>query len=153
MFSRVFLVWPILFKVPESVSQVGFPLMLTAWTVTEVQRYLYYVLNLINQVPDILQWCRSFKNQNNCICIMLTSQFHSLNRYTFFIALYPIGITGELICSYNALPYYERTQSLSISLPNAWNFTFSFYYYIVIVMLSYIPGRCTNLHMLSSCYS
>lgn len=117
VFSRVFLLWPILYRVSESRDQLGFPLLLTAWTITEVMRYLYYVLNLVGSVPGLLQWC----------------------RYSFFIVLYPIGITGELICCYRALPHYSITQSFSTALPNNWNFTFNFHYLIVIIMLTYIP--------------
>ena len=58
VFSRVFLIWPILYCVSESRDQIGFPLLLTAWTVTEVMRYLFYALSLISAVPYALQWCR-----------------------------------------------------------------------------------------------
>ena len=61
-------------------------------------------------------------------------------RYSFFIVLYPIGITGELICCYRALPHYSTTQSFSTALPNIWNFTFSFYYFTILIMVTYIPG-------------
>ena len=37
--SRVFLVWPILAAFVETQSSVGFPMLLTAWTVTEIIRY------------------------------------------------------------------------------------------------------------------
>nr|CAH0111357.1 unnamed protein product [Daphnia galeata] len=117
VFSRVFLLWPILYKVTETRDQFGFPLLLAAWTITEILRYLYYTLNLLSTVPAIVQWC----------------------RYSFFIILYPIGITGELISCYCALPHYSTTQDFSTLLPNKWNFTFSFYYYIILVMLAYIP--------------
>jgi len=115
--SRVFLLWPIVFLVPESRHQIGFPMMLSAWFITETIRYLSYACGLINITPYILKWC----------------------RYSFFIALYPIGITGELICCYFALPHYAATQNLSISLPNAYNVAFSFYYLIIVSMLLYIP--------------
>ena len=37
--SRVFLVWPVLAAVEDSQSSVGFPMLLAAWTVTEIIRY------------------------------------------------------------------------------------------------------------------
>jgi len=58
VFSRVFLLWPILYAVAEARDPIGFPLMLTAWTVTEVMRYLYYALSLASSIPHFLQWCR-----------------------------------------------------------------------------------------------
>lgn len=117
VFSRVFLLWPILYAVAEARDPIGFPLMLTAWTVTEVMRYLYYALSLISSIPHFLQWC----------------------RYSFFILLYPIGITGELICCYQSLSHYSTTQSYSVSFPNKWNVTFNFCYFTILVMLGYIP--------------
>jgi very-long-chain (3R)-3-hydroxyacyl-CoA dehydratase len=53
VFSRVFLLWPILYYVTATRDQFGFPLLLIAWTVTEVLRYLYYILNLLSTVPAI----------------------------------------------------------------------------------------------------
>jgi len=117
VFSRVFVLWPIIYMVPESRHQIGFPLMLSAWFITETMRYLYYTFSLLNFIPSILKWC----------------------RYSFFIVLYPIGITGELICLYSALPHYASTQNLSISMPNAYNVIFSFWHFIVMIMLMYIP--------------
>ena len=37
--SRVFVVWPILAAFEETQSSVGFPMLLAAWTVTEIIRY------------------------------------------------------------------------------------------------------------------
>ncbi|XP_046452779.1 very-long-chain (3R)-3-hydroxyacyl-CoA dehydratase 2-like [Daphnia pulex] len=88
VFSRVFLLWPILYYVTTTRDQFGFPLLLIAWTVTEVLRYLYYILNLLSTVPAI------------------TLVQVNITRYSFFIILYPIGITGELISCYCALLYY-----------------------------------------------
>ena len=56
--------------------------MLFAWTVTEMIRYLFYTLNLLEVNVALITWL----------------------RYTLFIGLYPIGVTGELLCYYFALP-------------------------------------------------
>lgn len=60
-------------------------------------------------------------------------------RYTTFIALYPIGVTGELLCLYWAQSYARSSKIWSIEMPNPLNFTFSYYYFLWIVMLTYIP--------------
>lgn len=60
-------------------------------------------------------------------------------RYTFFIVLYPIGVTGELLTVINGLDEAKRTQIYSYSLPNALNVSFNFYYFLIFFMLSYIP--------------
>lgn len=44
-----------------------------AWGITEVVRYSFYALQLLNRQPYWLLWM----------------------RYTFFIVLYPVGVTGE----------------------------------------------------------
>ena len=37
--SRLFLIWGVLFPVPQTQTSLGYLLILTAWTVTEVIRY------------------------------------------------------------------------------------------------------------------
>lgn len=59
--------------------------------------------------------------------------------YTTFIVLYPTGVTGELLCLWWAQSYAQKNKIWSIELPNASNFTFSYYYFLWIVMLLYIP--------------
>lgn len=102
---------------PDGKISPGLPLALLAWSITEIIRYSYYTLNIINSVPYILIWL----------------------RYTTFIILYPIGVTGELLCFYWAQDYAKKTGVWSIELPNKYNDTFSYYYFLWIVMLLYIP--------------
>lgn len=62
------------------------------------------------------------------------------HRYSTFIILYPIGVTGELLCFYAAVKYANANPDVwSYTLPNVWNFTFSYLYLLVGVMLLYIP--------------
>lgn len=60
-------------------------------------------------------------------------------RYTTFILLYPIGVTGELLCLYWAQSYAGTNTIWSVELPNPYNFTFSYYYFLWFVILLYIP--------------
>lgn len=115
--SRLFLTWGILWLVPESRSQVGVLLMMLAWCIAEVIRYCFYTMALVGDVSYFIQWA----------------------RYTLFIVLYPVGVLGELLCIYCALPYVRHRGTLSISLPNAANFGFDYSYMMVTIMLSYIP--------------
>jgi len=62
-------------------------------------------------------------------------------RYTFFIVLYPIGVSGELLTYWTALKYIERTKMLSIEMPNKYNISFSLWTVILMVMLVYIPRK------------
>ena len=62
-------------------------------------------------------------------------------RYTTFIVLYPIGVTGEQLCCFAALPFYRKERPFSIDLPNVANVTFDSYWFLIVVMLNYIPGE------------
>lgn len=62
-----------------------------------------------------------------------------VSRYTTFIVLYPIGVTGELLCFYWAQSYARDHNVWSYELPNTYNVTFSYFYFLWIVMLLYIP--------------
>jgi len=115
--SRVFLVWGVLFSVPETQSSNGYPMLLLAWTITEIIRYSYYVLN-IGKIPAYpLLWL----------------------RYTLFIILYPIGVSGELMCIFRALKPVAESGLYSLRMPNKYNFAFDYQYALVIVMMSYVP--------------
>ncbi|CAD5233810.1 unnamed protein product [Bursaphelenchus xylophilus] len=118
VFSRVFVLWAIMYKVPSSRASIGVPMLLIAWSVTEVIRYSYYALNIVKAVPYVLTWA----------------------RYTFFIALYPLGASGEVITMLAALDEIKRKKHLTLELPNQANIGFSFYYVVIILALYYLPG-------------
>ena len=115
--SRLVVVWGILRPVEESRSSIGVPLLITAWSIAELTRYIYYALNIYNIVPYILTWA----------------------RYTFFIALYPMGVSGELLTIIAALPTIQAKSLYAIKLPNALNISFYYEYALIAIMLSYIP--------------
>jgi len=118
VWSRVTLVWLVLFKVVTSRSSIGVPLMLLAWSITEVIRYSFYALGLFNATPYFITWM----------------------RYTFFIVLYPAGVTGELLTMAAALPEIARKKHFTLEMPNSINMGFSFYYVLIVMMLIYVPG-------------
>lgn len=62
-------------------------------------------------------------------------------RYNLFIVLYPLGVVGELLTIYDALPFVRRSGMYSMRLPNKYNVSFDYYYCLIIVMLSYIPRK------------
>ncbi|CAI9721039.1 Hypothetical predicted protein [Octopus vulgaris] len=117
VFSRLFVVWGIMQHVPEAQENVGVVMFLVAWVITEIIRYTYYFCMLLSMVPYYLMWA----------------------RYSLFVGLYPLGVTGELLCMFRSLPYISARNTLSLSLPNRLNVSFSFYYFLIAVMLSYIP--------------
>lgn len=116
--SRVTLVWPILHVCASARSSVGVPMLLVAWSVTEVVRYSFYALGLFNAVPYFLTWI----------------------RYTFFIVLYPLGVTGELLTLIGSLPEVAEKRHFSLEMPNSLNMAISFYWILIGCALLYIPG-------------
>uniref|UniRef100_A0A672YYD5 Very-long-chain (3R)-3-hydroxyacyl-CoA dehydratase n=1 Tax=Sphaeramia orbicularis TaxID=375764 RepID=A0A672YYD5_9TELE len=115
--SRVFLTWAVTHSVREVQSEDSVLLFVTAWTVTEIIRYSFYTFSLLNHLPYLIKWA----------------------RYTFFIVLYPMGVTGELLTIYAALPYVQKTGLYSVTLPNKYNFSFDYYTFLILIMFSYIP--------------
>ncbi len=74
VFSRVAITWAVVHQFPEAQSCRGLPMLLLAWQVTEVVRYSFYAFGLVGPVPGAVTWM----------------------RYTLFLVLYPLGVTGEL---------------------------------------------------------
>ena len=98
----------------NSVS-IGYLLLSFAWPSIEIIRYPYYLFNSFKnekktfEIPYILIWC----------------------RYSFFIVLYPIGVSGEMISL-----FYSREDLDKYSNNNH----FKLSYIIYIFYLFYVPG-------------
>ena len=73
-----------------SLTQAGIIIVALAWSVTEVVRYSYYFLLLYNREPRWLLWM----------------------RYSFFILLYPLGVSGEWLVFLT--PVFEHGISLNV---------------------------------------
>ncbi|XP_053959199.1 very-long-chain (3R)-3-hydroxyacyl-CoA dehydratase hpo-8 [Anastrepha ludens] len=115
--SRMMVVIGVVMATPTGKVSPGLPIALLAWAITEIIRYGYYALNILNIMPYIVVFL----------------------RYTTFIALYPIGVTGELLCFWWAQSYAKTNTVWSWEMPNKWNATFSYFALLWIVMLLYIP--------------
>uniref|UniRef100_A0A915DBZ5 Very-long-chain (3R)-3-hydroxyacyl-CoA dehydratase n=1 Tax=Ditylenchus dipsaci TaxID=166011 RepID=A0A915DBZ5_9BILA len=100
VFSRVTVVWLILFKVVSSRASIGVPMLLVA----------------------------------------CSSLFAHLDAIHFFIALYPLGASGEVITMIAALPEIGQKKHWTLEMPNGLNFAFSFYCFVIFLCLVYLPG-------------
>lgn len=109
VFSRLIVLWGVIYPIVKVQINLGCALALFAWTITEMIRYSYYSFTLLGYLPSVLNYL----------------------RYTLFIVLYPIGVTGELLCIYRALPIVWETDLFSLHLPNKWNFSFEYYFVLV----------------------
>ena len=118
LYSRLAVVWiPIQFA-SNAQTSFGITLVLLAWCMVEIVRYSYYATNLINVNIGLLTWL----------------------RYTLFIILYPMGVTGEVWCYFESLNYWKSSKAFSYDMPNTLNFTFKPYVLTLLVILFYLPG-------------
>ncbi|KAG9476570.1 hypothetical protein GDO78_003226 [Eleutherodactylus coqui] len=78
-------------------------------------------------------------HSEGCITSDAILCFLPLRRYNLFIVLYPLGVAGELLTIYAALPYVRKTGMYSLRLPNKYNVSFDYYYFLIAVMCFYVP--------------
>mmetsp|Transcript_5586 Transcript_5586/g.9599 ORF Transcript_5586/g.9599 Transcript_5586/m.9599 type:complete len:168 (+) Transcript_5586:291-794(+) len=84
------------------------------WSVTEVIRFSFYSLKLLNVSPS------SFSNY-----------IIGGLRYNLFIILYPLGVTGELLSCYQVWQYLgslpdQQPKPFTVTMPNPLNISFHF---------------------------
>lgn len=118
--SRIVVLWgAVEIGCKDVTSSWFFTQMVIAWACSEVIRYSYYAVGLVakDSIPKFMTWL----------------------RYSAFAVLYPMGITGEIMCLVNALPFMKANQTLSVALPNKHNFAFSFYYFTWFTLLGLYP--------------
>lgn len=105
------------------------------WSVTEVTRFTLYAL----------------KNAGVDMTFNTFADLVSHARYNFFIVLYPVGITGELLCCFKTWQYFknlpqgaERPWWSSYPLPNRYNFSFNYedaiFWIIPTLYILFFPG-------------
>jgi very-long-chain (3R)-3-hydroxyacyl-CoA dehydratase len=86
--SRLLLVWQFLYACEECQDYYGMALACVSWSLVEIPRYLFYLVNLFGaeKVPDGLFWL----------------------RYSLFGILYPSGISGEILVMLKGLPWLQQ---------------------------------------------
>lgn len=117
VYSRIFLLWAVLVGVQSVSNGIGLLLIAYAWSITEVVRYAFYFFSLLDNVPYLIKWA----------------------RYTLFFVLYPIGVLGELLLIFSAIPVVAASEQWSIFLPNYFNISFHFSFFLGLTALLYIP--------------
>eukprot|EP01130_Rhizamoeba_saxonica_P000762 TRINITY_DN10685_c0_g1_i1.p1 TRINITY_DN10685_c0_g1~~TRINITY_DN10685_c0_g1_i1.p1 ORF type:complete len:215 (-),score=16.66 TRINITY_DN10685_c0_g1_i1:39-683(-) len=124
--SRVWLVF-LSGYVLEGAQSYFYSQMVVSWCFAEIIRYLMFTFKELGLTPPyFLYWL----------------------RYSAFYILYPTGASGEVGVMYNTLPFWASTGKWSIFLPNVFNFSFSFEFFIKAMCVVYIPGLYTMMsHM------
>lgn len=126
--SRIVIVWAAIVPYPETRQTIGYDMIFWAWPIAETTRYIYYALNLMKLNVYLVTWA----------------------RYTLFIVLYPLGVSGELLILYKLLGICRKTQAWSYQLPNSLNISFYGDIGIIILMITYIPCKYTPLKCIKS---
>ena len=111
--SRIIIVI-LLQNFPKYVS-INYLLLCFAWPISEIVRYPFYILNSLGKIIN---------NDN------LIPYFLLWARYSFFIVLYPIGVSGEILTILFSKPELVKYSSKNININ----------YIIYGVIALYIPG-------------
>ena len=132
--SRIWILWGIVCLAPEatttSVANLAIPqipglgiqlsiiTLLTAWCLSEMIRYGFFACKEANLQPYFMVWL----------------------RYSGFLILYPLGVSSELAMVWLALPVIKMKKTLSVELPNPFNFAFSYHVVCILAVAAYLPG-------------
>jgi len=103
----------VIYPFTEVHDQIGFTMLIVAWTLTEIIRYLSYTFTLMRINSAMLLWL----------------------RYSLFIVLYPLGVAGEFLTIYHSLQLARESGLYFISLPNVLNFSIDYF----ILLIGTIP--------------
>lgn len=96
------------------------------WSTIEIFRYPFYMLGCINTEWKTLTWL----------------------RYTVWIPLYPLGALSEAVAVIQSIPIFDKTQFLSIPLPQAVGTSISFSYFLYIHLVLMCLGLFINMRHL-----
>lgn len=131
--SRIGVLWGVLIAIPgldsttceivlfsDNTTKIALSTgtLIVAWSLSEIIRYSFYVCKELGGVPYPIQWL----------------------RYTAFLVLYPIGVASELTMVYHGMPLMKENPVYDMPMPNQFNFFFSYYSFLLIGTIAYIPG-------------
>ncbi|KAJ9601091.1 hypothetical protein L9F63_000757, partial [Diploptera punctata] len=102
--------------------------LFSIWSLVEFVRHSIYRVWLFKKNASFLVWL----------------------RYTIWIPLYPLGFLCEGVVILRDIPYFEETQRFTVSLPNAWNFTFHFPTVLRIYLLLIFFPALYKFHLLKN---
>ncbi|KAM7538943.1 hypothetical protein Aperf_G00000055711 [Anoplocephala perfoliata] len=119
--SRLLIVWGVLYLYPAvKVHESLVKLMFLSWCLADATRYLYYLINIFMEPPQLLTFL----------------------RYSLFLILYPTGILGEVLLTWYSLSYASKDPWLHYPLPNITNFGFDTFHLYCLILAMYIPDTC-----------
>jgi len=116
--GRNFILFVLILPNEETHSSSVVYFLFLAWASIEIVRYPFYVTSIFHWNFRMLTWL----------------------RYSLWVALYPAGLICEGLIVFKSIPYAEKTRRLSIELPNTFNMSFSFSWFLRIYILILIFG-------------
>ena len=114
--SRLAMVWLCADVAPIARRNWGAGVMVTAWALVEVPRYLLYTMKLALDRPEARRGLNAgFLRRLYWV------------RYHAFIVLYPLGILGEIVTLVYTVSFCRANPAFrSVGMPNAWNAWFNY---------------------------
>jgi len=104
--SRLWVIYGATYFVKSSQEHWSLYVMVVAWSFAEIPRYLFYLSNLaLGSIPYPLFFI----------------------RYSAFMILYPVGITGEILQFVSSMPYWQEAVPV-------------WYRGIILLLVAYVPG-------------
>ncbi|OWF54104.1 very-long-chain (3R)-3-hydroxyacyl-CoA dehydratase-like [Mizuhopecten yessoensis] len=116
--GRNFLLFIVLGQEPRLHDKSIVFILFMVWSAIEVVRYPFYMLSVLGKKNTFITWC----------------------RYTAWIPLYPLGFISEALIILMAIPYYEDSERFSVFLPNSYNFSFYFPWFLKLYLGIFIPA-------------
>ncbi|XP_053612030.1 very-long-chain (3R)-3-hydroxyacyl-CoA dehydratase isoform X2 [Plodia interpunctella] len=101
--GRIFVTFVMLGCEPRMQTKPVVCYLFVVWSIIEIVRHAFYFTQLRNKEYPILTWL----------------------RYTAWIPLYPMGISGEAFVMISNIQNFQETQLFNVSMPNDWNFSYN----------------------------
>lgn len=126
VFARNFVLFIIFGGLEEMHNQPVVFFVFYLWSAIEIIRYPFYMLGCFNTEWKTLTWL----------------------RYTVWMPLYPLGATAEAVAVIQSIPIFDKTQFLSIPLPQSVGTSISFSHILRIHLVLMFLGLCINFRHL-----
>ncbi|XP_060804456.1 very-long-chain (3R)-3-hydroxyacyl-CoA dehydratase isoform X2 [Amyelois transitella] len=103
LIGRIFVLFVMIECEPRMQAKPVVFYLFVVWSTIEIVRHLFYFTQLLNKEYPLLTWI----------------------RYTAWIPLYPMGISGEAYVMITNIQHFQETQIFNVSMPNDWNFIYN----------------------------
>lgn len=124
-------------------------LVVLAWTAAELIRYSYYAFQLTVSDGSVISFSQMARWKQCSERVLKYFAPAKWLRYSGFLVLYPLGITGEVLTMWMAIHEFGQSHYYKhwpTPMPNKMNFEVDLRFVYQLTLLAYIPG---SVHMYS----